>query len=282
MSTTRPVASGLAYPECPRWHDSALWFSDQHGCSVSRMGSDRRAVPVVDVPGGPSGLGWDSRGSMLIVSMLEKSLYRYQDDTLSVVADLSSYCTGPANDMVVTADDYALVGNIGFDFSGGEPPRTTVLLSVNSASGQVKVVADDLSTPNGMVITPDGDTLILAESFGHRLLAFDLHEGGELSNRRVFADLDGAIPDGICLDAEGCIWYASIGTHDVVRVGPGGAVRERVSTGDREAVACMLGGPDRRQLYVCTSAEFHPEETTRTLQGRIEVVPVDVPGAGRP
>lgn len=282
MITTWPVVGGLAFPECPRWHDSALWFSDQHGGFVSRIGSDGRAVPVVNVPGGPSGLGWDSRGSMLIVSMEDKSLYRYNEDNLSVVADLSSYCTGPANDMVVTADDFAIVGNIGFDFSGGEPPRNTVLLSVNSLSGQVRVVADDLSTPNGMVITPDGGTLILAESFGHRLLAFDLHDGGQLSNRRVFADLDGAVPDGICLDAEGCVWYASIGTHDVVRVGPGGAVRERVSTGDREAVACMLGGADRRQLYVCTSVEFHPEDTTRTMQGRIEVAAVDVAGAGRP
>jgi sugar lactone lactonase YvrE len=282
MITTRTVADGLAFPECPRWHDSALWFSDQHGGSVSRISLAGRAVPVVTVPGGPSGLGWDSRGSMLIVSMLEKRLYRHDEDKLSVVADLSSYCPGPANDMVVTADDYAIVGNIGFDFSGGEPPRNTVLLSVNTMSGQVKVVADDLNTPNGMVITPDGGTLILAESFGHRLLAFDLRAGGDLSNRRVFADLDGAVPDGICLDAEGCVWYASIGTHDVVRVEPGGSVRERVSTGDREAVACMLGGPDRRQLYVCTSTEFHSEHTTRLMQGRIEVAAVDVAGAGRP
>jgi sugar lactone lactonase YvrE len=281
MITTRPVLDGLAFPECPRWHDSALWFSDQHGGSVWRISSDDRAVAVVSVPGGPSGLGWDSLGSMLVVSMLDKSLYRHHDHTLSHVTDLSAYCTGPANDMVVTADDYAIVGNIGFDFSGGESPRNTVLVSVGS-SGQAEVVADDINTPNGMVITPDGGTLILAESFGHRLLAFDLHDGGHLSNRRVFADLEGAIPDGICLDAEGCVWYASIGAHEVVRVEPGGAVRERVSTGDREAVACMLGGPDRRQLYVCTATDFHPEDTTRAMQGRIEVAAVAAAGAGRP
>jgi sugar lactone lactonase YvrE len=282
VTATTPVVDGFAFPECPRWHDSALWFSDQHGGDVWRINPDNRAERVVHVPGGPSGLDWDSSGSMLVVSMQGKSLHRYDGSTFSEVADLSAYCTGPANDMVVTADDFAIVGNIGFDFNAGEEHRNTVLVSVDLRTGETAVVAEDVSAPNGMVITPDGATLILAESFGHVLTAFTLSEGGRLSDRRVFADLDGAVPDGICLDAQGCVWYASISTHDVVRVGSDGRVRERVSTGDREAVACMLGGADRRQLYVCTSTEFHPTDTMRTMQGRIEVAPVAVAGAGRP
>jgi sugar lactone lactonase YvrE len=282
VTGTTPIIDGLAFPECPRWHDSALWFSDQHGGDVWRLSGDGNAERILQVPGGPSGLDWLSDGSMVVVSMHEKALYRYDGRALSVIADLSPYCGGLANDMIVTADDYAIIGNIGYDFSAGEELRSTVLVSVDTSTGDVAVVAEDVTIPNGMVITPDGATLTLSESLGHKLVSYTLSYGGRLSDPRIFADLGEAVPDGICLDAEGCVWYASIGMHEVVRVGPGGRVHDRLSTGDREAVACMLGGADRCQLYVCTSTGLLAEDTVRAMAGRIEVSTVKVPGVGRP
>jgi sugar lactone lactonase YvrE len=213
--------------------------------------------------------------------MLDRSLLRVDDGKMQVVADLSALATGPCNDMVVDGRGRAYVGNFGFDRHKGEAPRTTCIARVDP-DGRVTRAADDLSFPNGTVITPDGRTLIVGETLAHRLTAFDIADAdGTLSNRRVFAQLDGCFPDGICLDADGAVWVADARNPRVIRVLDGGRIERTVSTGDRFAFACMLGGDDRQTLYVCTNTGSGPAMAEKR-DGRIEAVKVDVPGAGWP
>jgi sugar lactone lactonase YvrE len=197
--------------------------------------------------------------------------------------------------MVIDAAGRCYIGNIGFDVYGGEALRPTVLLLVEPLAGgsaeqsgsalsvvEPRVVAEDLVVPNGSVITPAGDRLIVAETMAHRLSSFRIAAEGSLDDRRVFADLGHESPDGICLDADGGIWFASISERQVVRVEEGGKVTERVSTGARRAIACILGGNDRRDLYVCTSGTLDPNRTLAERSGAIELCRVDIPGAGFP
>lgn len=313
MKSTQVVVDGLAFPECPRWRPDGLWFSDQHGGQIWRIGPDGTAEAMADVPGGPSGLGWLPDGTLLAVSMHQKKLFAVtfggagsggSDDgaVLTVVADLEPYNPGLSNDMVVDATGRCYIGNIGFDIYGGAESCPTVLVLVDlvdrgatgpsddaaGASGdspplvEPRVVADDLLVPNGAVVMPAGDRLIVAETMAQRLTSFHIAEDGSLDDRRLFADLGDESPDGICPDAEGGIWFASLRGHQVVRVEEGGRVTERISTGDRRAIACMLGGDDRRDLYVCTTRTLDPEKSVGMRSGAIEVCRVDVPGAGLP
>jgi len=274
-----PLASGFAYPECPRWHEGALWFSDQHAGEVVVVALDGSARVAARVEGRPSGLGWLPDGSLLVVSMLDRQLLQLDAGELVVRAEFGQWHGGPSNDMVVDALGRAYVGNIGFDFYAGESMRPTVLTMVD-VDGAVRVVAEDVVVPNGMAITPEG-RLIVAESWRHQLTSFAIEPDGTLTDRAVFAELGQDIPDGMCLDAEGAVWYASL--HDrfeVVRVAPGGTVLDRVSSGTREPIACALGGPRGTTLFVCTSDHLRPEESTTARSGAIEVVEVDVPAAG--
>ena len=198
-----------------------------------------------------------------------------------MLADLSAVATGPCNDMVVDGRGRAYVGNFGYDRHKGEPPRTTCLARVDP-DGRVTRAAEDLFFPNGTVITPDGRTMIVGETQGHRLTAFDVAPDGQLDNRRVWASLDeNVFPDGICLDAEGAIWVSDARGFELLRVREGGKIDGTVSTGSRYAFACMLGGADRRTLFVCTSTGSGPAMADKR-DGAIETVRVDVPGAGLP
>jgi sugar lactone lactonase YvrE len=275
------LLDGLTFPEGPRWHAGRLWFSDFYTHRVLAVGRDGRAQTIADVPKRPSGLGWRPDGTPLIVSMLDRSLLELTNGTLRVAADLSNLATGPCNDMVVDGAGRAYVGNFGYDRHANEAPRTTSLIRVDP-DGRAVAVADELMFPNGMVITPDGETLIVAETYAHRLTAFTIGADGGLTGRRLLAALDDAcFPDGICLDAEGAVWIADARGHDVLRVFDGGRVERRIGVGERSVFACMLGGPDRRTLFLCTSTGSGPAMAHKT-DGRIEFGPVDVPGAGRP
>jgi sugar lactone lactonase YvrE len=275
------LLDGLTFPEGPRWHGGRLWFSDFYTHRVLAVGRDGRAQTIADVPKRPSGLGWRPDGTLLIVSMLDRSLLELTNGTLRVAADLSNLATGPCNDMVVDGAGRAYVGNFGYDRHANEAPRTASLIRVDP-DGRAVAVADELMFPNGMVITPDGETLIVAETYAHRLTAFTIGADGGLTGRRLLAALDDAcFPDGICLDAEGAVWIADARGHDVLRVFDGGRVERRIGVGERSVFACMLGGPDRRTLFLCTSTGSGPAMAHKT-DGRIEFVPVDVPGAGRP
>jgi sugar lactone lactonase YvrE len=278
----RTVVDGLCFPECPRWHDGELWFSDQHAGEVLRADpSSGKTDVVIEVPGQPSGLGFLPDGRLLVISMHERRLYRLEPGGLQLHADLSAVATFHCNDMVVDTAGRAYCGNFGFDFEAGAPPVSAVLALVDP-DGTVRVVADDLGFPNGTVITPDGRTLIVAESFGARLTAFDIDAGGSLTNRRVFATIENAVPDGICLDADGAVWVASPFGHVVLRIEEGGNVTDRVDIGAHNAYACMLGGTDRRTLFICAAPTHAAAETRAARAGAILAVDVDVPGAGLP
>jgi len=276
-----PFLDKLAFPESPRWHEGALWFSDFYTRRVQRVDMAGRCETVVTVPGQPSGLGWLPDGRLLVVSMTDRRLMRLDAEVLTEVADLSALAPFHCNDMVVDAKGRAYVGNFGFDFVTRQTPRATCLILVQP-DGTARVVADDLLFPNGAVITPDGRTLIIGESYASRLSAFDIGDDGSLSGRRVWAALDGATPDGISLDAEGAIWLASPTSREVLRVREGGEVTHRVAT-PGQAVACMLGGADGCTLFVLTTkVMLAPEQSLQTLPGAIHTLPVAVPAAGMP
>jgi len=275
------LLDGLTFPEAPRWHDGRLWFSDFYTQRVVAVDPAGRAETMLEVPQRPSGLGWTPDGALLVVSMLDRRLLRVEQGQTRVLADLSAVATGPCNDMVVDGRGRAYVGNFGYDRHKGEPPRTTCLARVDP-DGRVTRAAEDLFFPNGTVITPDGRTMIVGETQGHRLTAFDVAPDGQLDNRRVWASLDeNVFPDGICLDAEGAIWVFDARGFELLRVREGGKIDGTVSTGSRYAFACMLGGADRRTLFVCTSTGSGPAMADKR-DGAIETVRVDVPGAGLP
>ncbi len=274
------LLAGLTFPEGPRWHAGKLWFSDFYSHAVLTVDLEGRSERVAEVPQQPSGLGWSPDGRLLVVSMLDRRLLEFTGSRSRVVADLSEVATGPCNDMVVDAAGRAYVGNFGFDRERGEAQRTACIVRVDP-DGRATVAADDLLFPNGTVITPDGETLIVGETFANRLTAFDVEEDGSLTNRRVWAQFDGVFPDGICLDAEGAIWVADPRGRQVVRVFEGGRIVQTLSTGERGAFACMLGGPDRQTLFICTAAGSG-SAIAETRSGQIEIVRVGVRGAGLP
>lgn len=275
------LLEGLAFPEAPRWHEEQLWFSDLTARRIMRVGLDRKVKTFAQVPGQPSGLGWSPDGKLLAVSMTDRRLLRFESGGPVVVAELSELAPFHCNDMVVDEKGRAYVGNFGFDLPAKAELKSTVLILV-TPEGRASVVAQDLAFPNGMVISADGKTLIVAETFAARLTAFTVASDGSLSARRVWAKLEGAVPDGICLDAEGAVWVASPRSREVLRVREGGQITHRLPT-ENPAVACMLGGPDRRTLFALSCQVVHDREKSCALKsGRIETVLVDIPGAGRP
>ncbi|MEZ5232705.1 MAG: SMP-30/gluconolactonase/LRE family protein [Acidimicrobiales bacterium] len=279
--TLRTLVDGLSFPEGPRWHDGRLWFSDFYTHRVLATDLDGNVETICEVPEQPSGLGWDPQGRLLIVSMLDRRLLRREaDGTLVTVADLSGLVTGPCNDMVVDAAGRAYIGNFGFDRHRGEAERPTVLVRVDP-DGSCTVVDDDVFFPNGSVITDDGATLVVGETWRQRLTAWTIGADGSLGDKRVWAETSPHWPDGICLDAEGAIWVADPRGNATVRVREGGQIADVVSSGDRGSFAAMLGGPQGRTLFVLTNTGSGPDAAARR-DGRIEVVEVDVPRAGRP
>lgn len=286
MSTTprlQVFVKGLAFPEAPRWHAGALWLSDFYQRRVLRVTAEGSVEAVAEVPGQPSGLGWLPDGRLLVVSMKDRRLLRQDGRELVEAADLSRLAAWPCNDMLVDGQGRAYIGNFGFDLHARAPFAPTSLLLV-TPEGRVQVAADDLHFPNGTVLTPDGRTLIVAESYGQRLTAFDVAADGMLGRRRVWAQLEGkgVGPDGICLDAEGAVWLASPVSREVLRVKEGGEVVDRIPT-DGQAVACMLGGDDRRTLFVLTGRVLvTPQQSLDERSGAIWRTRVAVPGAGLP
>ena len=277
---TQLLIDGLAFAEGPRWHEDRLWLSDMHSQEVLAIDLAGKAETICHVAQDPSGLGWLPDGTLLVVSMRDRRLLRLRGGELQEVADLSELASFHCNDMVVDARGRAYVGNFGFDLHQEAEFKKAALILV-TPDGEARVAAADLAFPNGSVISPDGKTLIVGESFGGRLTAFDIAPDGDLSNRRLWAKLEGAVPDGICLDAEGAIWVASPISGEVLRVREGGEVAARVGV-SAQAFACMLGGSERRRLFIAVAETSQPEECRQKRTGRIEFVDVDVPGAGLP
>jgi sugar lactone lactonase YvrE len=272
------VASELAFPEAPRWRDGSLYVSEIFGGRVVRIDVERGdATVVAEVPARPSGTGWWPDSTMLVVSMRDRRVLRVgTDGALDVLADLSDLVSGDTNDMVVDGRGNAYVGSFGYDYAAGEERRASVLVLVEP-DGRARVVADDVWFPNGMVVTPDGRTLLVAETPAERITAFTIEPDGSLADRHVFAELDGARPDGIALDAEGALWIASPGTGELLRVAQG-EVLERGASPAGSALACALGGADGHTLFVCCSPSHDPSEATER-RGTVLARRVDVPAA---
>jgi sugar lactone lactonase YvrE len=290
--TAKSRHTGLSFGEGPRWHGGRLWYSDFYRHGVFSLGDDGERLELT-VATQPSGLGWQPDGTLLVVSMTDHVVLAVGADGVARPhADISEYCGYWANDMVVAADGTAYVGNFGFDLDAWVeelsslaegapiPPTATTSVVVIAPDGNVVQAVDELHFPNGMVLADDGSTLIVGESLARRLTAYDVAVDGTLSNRRVFAELEFP-PDGSCLDGAGQVWVANPLAPQCVRVAEGGEVTATVTT-ERNCYACMLGGEDRRTLYLMTALASESKVASAKRDGQVESVVVDVPGAGLP
>ena len=308
MKELKKLTGGLYFGEGPRWHENKLWFSDFYSHKVMTLDENNSLETVCEVPSQPSGLGWLPNGDLLIVSMLDRKILRFSEGSISVHADLSEYVAHKCNDMVVGRDGTAYVGNFGMG-DAGESLNSTHLMIVKS-DGTVLKGPDNLLFPNGTVITEDGKKLIIAETLGAKLTSFDIEDNGELTNRKLWArtsplfslliikflssmgfDLSKVdfskysknlhVPDGICLDEKNGIWIASPTTKAVVRIEKGGNITNTINT-PKGAFACMLGGKERKTLYVIISNSSDPEEAQASPEGEIHSIEVEIPGVGKP
>ena len=296
MTKFKTLISGLSFTECPRWHDGRLYFSDFYTRRVFAVALDGAQEIIAEVPGQPSGLGFLPDGRILIVSMRDrKIMLREHDGSLVEYANLSDLAPGYLNDMLVDHEGRAWVGNFGFDLMGGAKVTTTNLICVDP-EGCAKVAARGLGFPNGMVLTPNGKTLIVAETTMNRLTAFELASGvvvrrwtwaafGDPPTSTDFAELFSRVdvaPDGICLDAEGAVWVADAKNGRCIRVVEGGDILEELKTDSLGVFACMLGGADGRTLFLCVAPTFHDTEASANHRAAIWMTTVDVPRAGLP
>ena len=304
--TPEILADGLFFPEGPRWRtagmlaaaaaDSAgegrLFYSDILGKKVMSLGLDGSLEEIAEVPGMPSGLGWLPDGTLIVVSVMDGKLMAVRRGGLEEIADMMAVTGNLCNDMVVDAGGGAYIGSPAGGWDESKIPNpgnmqgfgSVVLVGQDGDRFESRIVADRVTCPNGACITPDGKTLIFAESIGFRLTAFDIAEDGSLVNRRPWADL-GAPPDGICMDEEGCLWVALCyfeygGPGGYVRVREGGEIADRIDLEGYSAYACTLGGSEMRTLFLCESKVLGQERFPG--DGRIRAVDVDVPGSGSP
>jgi len=308
MKGLKKLTGGLYFGEGPRWHENKLWFSDFYSHKVMTLDENNSIETICEVPSQPSGLGWLPNGDLLIVSMLDRKILKFSEGSISIHADLSEYVAHKCNDMVVSKDGTAYVGNFGMG-DAGESLKSTHLMIVKS-DGTVLKGPDNLLFPNGTVITEDGKNLIIAETLGAKLTSFDIEDNGELTNRELWArtsplfslliikflsslgfDLSKVdfsrysknlhVPDGICLDEKNGIWIASPTSKAVVRIEKGGNITDIIST-PKGAFACMLGGKERKTLYVIISNSSDPEEAQESPEGEIHSIEVEIPGVGKP
>jgi sugar lactone lactonase YvrE len=272
------LLAGGAFFESPRWHDGRWWFSDFFRKVVVAVDDHGDAEEIVRVEGMPSGLGWLPDGSLLVVSMRERRVLRLREGELDVHADLSRLCEWHANDMVVAGEGRAYVGNFGFDL-GRERARPTALVCIQP-DGSAWRVAEDLLFPNGCVLTSDGRTLVVAETWAARLTEFSVAGDCSLSDRQTFAVVPGSSPDGCTLDAAGCVWFADARSNRCIRVARGSNVVGVVTVPDGlRCFACMLGGADGRTLAVCAASSYDEDKPHDAV---VLTTRVGVPHAGRP
>jgi sugar lactone lactonase YvrE len=295
MSQTTILLDGLYFGESPRWHDDRLWYSDFYDKAVKSVDLKGNTRLEVQLDEQPSGLGWLPDGSLLVVCMESHTLKRLEKssaekNSLVLHADLSQFSKHLCNDMVTDKQGNAYVGNFGFNLDAEMQTRGAMSVIADhpkanivkvTLQGDVSVATSGMSFPNGCVITPDGKTLIVAETLGLCLTAFDIVENGELKNRRVWAATGARVPDGICMNADGNIWIANAVGHECVLITEGGEVLEVVNT-SQNCYACMLGAEDGKTLFMLTAQSSHAEIAGANRAGKIEVTEVASPRAGYP
>jgi sugar lactone lactonase YvrE len=275
MAEPKVLLTDIVLGESVRWHDGRLWFSDWGRGQVIRLAGDTKEI-VATVDGMPFCVDWLPDGRMISTNGSKQRLLRQEPDgSLVTHADLTGIAGAtPWNDIAADRRGYAFINNVGFDFPGGEPKPG--LVAVVTPDGEARQVADGLMFPNGMTVTADDSTLVVAESYASRLTAFDIQPDGGLTNRRVWAQLEGAAPDGVCVDAEGAIWYADVPNQHCVRVREGGEVLRTVKL-DRGGFDCALSSDGT--LYIVAADFSNPTAmTTGIPTGRLLAVDVDVPG----
>jgi sugar lactone lactonase YvrE len=292
MPELETLLTGLAFGESPRWHEERLWFADWGTQEVTAVDLDGKSEVILRVPTarpetrldlggagqGPFSIDWLPDGRLLIVSGRDRLLLRRDPDgSLATHADLTSLSDHPWNDIVVDGQGNAYINGLGSDFVAGEE-FAPGLLALVTPDGSARQVADGIAFPNGMVVTHDNSALIVADSYAKRLTAFDIGADGSLSNRRVWADLDDGVPDGICLDADGAVWYGDVPNKRCVRVREGGEVLQTIDL-DRGCFACTLGGADRRTLFL-VATEWDGPANAAAMSGTGQVLMVEVPTRG--
>jgi sugar lactone lactonase YvrE len=284
MRRQQTLLTDLTIGESPRWHDGRLWFSNWVAQEIIAVDPKGNSEVVLRVPflSFPFSIDWLPDGRLLMASSSERPfLRRERDGSLVTHADTKHLSKGGWNEIVVAARGNAYVNGAGFDMMAGEPFAPGIVALV-TPDGNARQVADDIHFPNGMAVAPDGSTLVVAESYGRRLTAFEIAVDGSLRRRRVWADLGDGVPDGICFDAENAIWYADVPNKRCVRVREGGEVLQTVDV-DRGCFACMLGGDDRTTLFILAADWRGPQHMTDgSRTGKLLTIQVAVPGAGRP
>ncbi len=283
MTDLQVMMSGITFGESPRWHEGRLWFCDWGAEQLIAVDPEGGSEVIAHVPSFPFCIDWLPDGRLLIVSARQRAVLSLAEDrSLETYADLSGLGERPpGNEIVVDGRGNAYVNGAGFDLMAGEQYAPGIVALV-TPDGRAVQVADEIAFPNGMAVTPDNSTLIVAESYGRRLTAFTIAGDGSLSDRRVWADLGDGVPDGICIDSDGAVWYADVPNQRCARVGQGGEVLAEVVR-DRGCFACMLGGADRTTLFI-VAREWHGTEGVAAGAGTGQVLSasVDVPGAGWP
>ncbi len=282
MSELHTLMTGISFGESPRWHDGRLWFADWGAEELIAVDLDGAAEVIAAVHSFPFCIDWLPDGTLLVVCARDRSVLRMDGDrSLEPYADLRPLSDKGWNEIVVDGRGNAYVNGGGFDLMAGEPFAPGIIALV-APDGSAREVADGIAFPNGMAVMPDNRTLIVAESYGHRLTAFDIDEDGSLAGRRVWADLGDAAPDGVCIDASGAVWYADVPHRCCVRVAEGGAVLDTIEL-DRGCFSCALGGDDDRTLFMVTR-EWSGSEGIADQQrtGQLVTARAPEPGAGWP
>ena len=277
--TPKVVLDGGRYFEGPRWHSGRLWFVDCMNRTLLSLGSagerEQHAKIEDDTP---CGLGILPDGKLVVLTMFCKRLITYADGQLSPYADLSGVATGTIDDMIIDGLGRAYVGDLGFDLPPPPDRGPVGRIILVMPDGKARVVADGLRFPNGIAISADNTRLVVAEMEGDCLAEYDIRNDGSLTFRRRFGIM--RAPDGICLDHEGAVWVASYDEDAFIRIDRDGRELQRIEVAARRAIACVLGGPERRTLFCLSAATSHEELRQRKSSARIEVVDVEILGAG--
>ncbi|MEW8624037.1 MAG: gluconokinase, GntK/IdnK-type [Candidatus Thiodiazotropha endolucinida] len=272
LPATRLLLDGLMFPEAPRWRDGWLWFTDQHARRIVRVTPDGKSETVAELDDLPGGLGWLPDGRLLVVSMTKQHLLVLEEGRLRLYADLSELASFHCNDMLIDAWGRCYVGNFGYDLHGGAGQHPAELILVNP-HGEASIVAEEMIFPNGCVLSADGSTLLVAETFASRITAFDVKANGDLSNRRIWAELGGAYPDGICLGNGGLLWVAAPNQSRLILVREGGEILRSIKPLG-SPYACTLGGNNEELLFITSSETDEPESAKQQKSGRIEVMEI--------
>jgi sugar lactone lactonase YvrE len=277
------VADGFSFAEGPRWHDGAVYLSNIHDDSVERVDVDGTVTRVADLPGSPISIGFASDGSILVSALSAGRIWRIVDGEVSDFRDVSSLADDDFGDIVIDEHDRIYLANQGMQYPSRIPETIDSPIFLLTPDGISREVARGFNYANGLAITPDGTTLVVAESFGHRLFTLDIHDDGSLGDRRQIVQFeDDARPDGICCDLEGAVWTANATSREVVRCTLDGEITHRISTGSALAIGCILGGDDGCDLYITTATTALRDEARATRQSALWRTRADVPAGGRP